>query len=672
MLKTRLIALSLFLLVLICTPAMATVTIVSLRPSVKSPQNIGTSVTWKVTATDSNSNNLTFQFNVAPPESDTFTLVKDFDVGTLKSGTWSSLPFVWTPTGIEGTYTIQVVATDFVSGQSASRTATFHVTPLVSGGNPVVVGTDHPLVALFSAPSCAAGSSMSVTFQPQSGSAPAVSTSSMPCHPPHTMTFEIGGMYPTTAYNMFSQTTTGGTVVNGPTLTFTTGALPAKPPMPTFKTLVGPGANTDTTDWLLLHNMVKFGNDPSYPDCATDLAGNIIWYDNTDNAGSSLTRPLPNALRLTLQGGKAWSTGIQRGQYLREFDLAGNIIHETNVGILQQELVAMGARDAQACTAVPKPAPIGSACIGFFHHDAIQTLPNGQTAAFVDIEKIFPPGTQGDTSGLPVDIVGDMIIVLDANWQPVWYFDTFDHDNGPPQLEINRRALLGETCDTNQQGCPAILLLGPGIAPNALDWLHANSIYYWPQTGDIIWSSRNQDWVMRINYNNGAGNGDILWRMGPDGDFTFNNIGDDPWPWFSHQHEVGIEDNGAGVMSLFDNGDTRIAPPPLGLGSHCGPNDCHSRGMAVNFDQTSMQVTPVISVDLGVYSGADGSAQLLADGNYFFLPAVVFLSPQKVASQNIEIYPTSGTLTGTQVLNLQTTEEYRAWQMPDFYNPPIT
>jgi hypothetical protein len=51
---------------------------------------------------------------------------------------------------------------------------------------------------------------------------------------------------------------------------------------------------------------------------------------------------------------------------------------------------------------------------------------------------------------------------------------------------------------------------------------------------------------------------------------------------------------------------------------------------------------------------------------------VIFVSPQKVASQTIEILPTSGTLTGTQVFNLQTSEEYRAWQMPDFYNPPIT
>ena len=32
-------------------------------------------------------------------------------------------------------------------------------------------------------------------------------------------------------------------------------------------------------------------------------------------------------------------------------------------------------------------------------------------------------------------------------------------------------------------------------------------------------SMRHQDWVVKIDYRNGGGNGDILWRMGVDGDF---------------------------------------------------------------------------------------------------------------------------------------------------------
>ena len=228
---------------------------------------------------------------------------------------------------------------------------------------------------------------------------------------------------------------------------------------------------------------------------------------------------------LSIQDGVAWNPASQLQQLLRQTDLAGNVVRETNTGAIQQELIALGATGLGPCNAISSPAPVGSSCLGAFHHDAIQTLPNGYTALLADVEKIFPPGTQGDTSGLPVDIVGDTIIVLNQNWQVVWYFNAFQHDggcppSGPCQLDINRPAVLGETCVVNQPGCPPMFLLGTGIAPLAKDWLHANSLYYWPTdtfggaSGDIIWSSRHQDWVMKIDYNNGTGTGNILWRMG--------------------------------------------------------------------------------------------------------------------------------------------------------------
>jgi hypothetical protein len=259
-----------------------------------------------------------------------------------------------------------------------------------------------------------------------------------------------------------------------------------------------------------------------------------------------------------------------------------------------------------------------------------------------------------------------MIVVLDSNWQVAWYFDAFQHDSGAPQLDINRPAVLGETCTTGQSECQTMFLLGLGIAPLAKDWLHANSLYYQPQDGSIVWSSRHQDWIMKVDYGNGSGTGNILWRLGLDGDFTFNNIYNDPWPWFSHQHEAGIENGGAGPLTVFDNGNTRVSPPPVGLGSG------NSRGMALTVDETAMQATPVLSVDLGIYSLAFGSAQLLSNGNYFFLAGIVPLMQTTEAGYSIEILPTSGTDTGTQVFNLLGTESYRAWRMSSMYLPPTT
>jgi hypothetical protein len=52
-------------------------------------------------------------------------MVKDFNVGTLSDGIWTSQKFVWTTIAGEGTYSIQVIAKDFVSGETSTRTASY-------------------------------------------------------------------------------------------------------------------------------------------------------------------------------------------------------------------------------------------------------------------------------------------------------------------------------------------------------------------------------------------------------------------------------------------------------------------------------------------------------------------------------------------------------------------
>jgi len=651
----------------LCAPAGATVKITSLRPTLASPQAIGATVGWTAMATDTNAGPLTFQFNVGPPAGILAT-VKNFNAGTQSGGVWKSQAFAWALTGIDGTYQVQAIAKDFKSGESASQTATFVVTSPVTGGNPVVQKTQNPLVALFTAPSCSAGSTIRASFQPQSGSVPATTTYWSACQPPASVTFEIAGMYPSTAYNLFAQVETGGNTVNGPVVSFTTGALPKSVPFPAFHVAVADSPSDPNR--VILHGLFT-GTGSVYPDVATDLSGNIIWYNYPNDQGhtSMMTRPLPTGF-LAAQSGPNWNPSVQAYQMLRQFDWAGNIVRETNIGILEQQLLALGNPDAAPC----------------------DTLPNGYTVAIVDVEKVFPPGTQGDTSGLPVDICGDLIVVLDENWNAVWYWDAFNPaggGNGYPYLPVSRTAVLNEECAGTGGGCLSVFLLGPGVSPEVHDWLHGNSVYYWPHDGaappstapgDLIWSSRHQDWVMKISYQDGAGTGDIIWRMGPSGDFNFVNTYNDPWPWFSHQHEAGIENNGLGVFDAMDNGNTRVSPPTgpgsstggvPGLGTKCGPSDCHTRGMALTLDESALQVTPVLSVDLGVYSSAMGSAQLLADGNYYFLAAVAVVAGAETG-YDIQIQPTAGTDTGVQVMNLVGPPSYRSWQIPNLYSPPIT
>ena len=119
-----------------------------------------------------------------------------------------------------------------------------------------------------------------------------------------------------------------------------------------------------------------------------------------------------------------------------------------------------------------------------------------------------------------------MVLVLDQNLQVAWVWDPFD------RLNIHRLPTLGE---------------GPS------DWTHANSIAWSPADGNLIVSLRNLDWVIKIDYANGTGDGHVIWRLGAGGDFRINSK--DPSPWFSHQHDVRyINDT---TLVLFDNGNTR-------------------------------------------------------------------------------------------------------------------
>ena len=143
----------------------------------------------------------------------------------------------------------------------------------------------------------------------------------------------------------------------------------------------------------------------------------------------------------------------------------------------------------------------GSDClVGAFHHEATR-LPNGHTLALTDEERIFTDGTQGSSPANPVDIIGDIMIDLDTNFQVVGYWRAFDH------LNVNRAAILGETCVNNQGGCPPVIL----VSGKANDWLHGNALYFTPSDGSVLFSIRHQDWVVKIDYANGTGTGNILW-----------------------------------------------------------------------------------------------------------------------------------------------------------------
>jgi hypothetical protein len=218
-------------------------------------------------------------------------------------------------------------------------------------------------------------------------------------------------------------------------------------------------------------------------------------------------------------------------------------------------------------------------------HETIR-LPNGWTAMIGHEEMMVTKPNQCPTAQFPTnycDVLGDKIVVLDSTGTVEWVWDSFDAAQFP---YLNRRAVLGETCTPHgtdgTTSCPITL------APIAQDWLHANSLWYDPADGNLVINLRNQDWIVKVAYQNGAGVGSAVWRLGNEGDFTMETT-KVPSPWEDHPHDVTSPKPGTYIM--FDNGNGRRAA-----------NTGESRGLVYQIDEAAREVTGVTEYPVHLYS----------------------------------------------------------------------
>ncbi|WP_435005234.1 aryl-sulfate sulfotransferase [Tundrisphaera lichenicola] len=548
---------------------------VTLSDSGPAVPSVGSPVVWTAT-TDGHGATPVYQFRVQ--SAGTSRVVRDFS--TSNSFTWNPMQ--------EGSYEIQVtVKNGFVATTGESASASYEATSLVLGSVATISGTPNPLVALYSAPPTS-GSSMYVEFSPMGPNPSWQSTSPLAIVPGKSTNFLVAGLLPNTTYLMRHVQDNG--TISAP-LTFQTGSLPTNVTFPTFAVEQAPTPEVDPTQDLVFH--VGIATQPNtIGTLATDRAGNIVWYyDSVANDFLNYAPRLVPGGTVLMLGGDAILTGGYTGS-LREVDLAGNTLRETNTGAINAELASLGQH------------PITN-----IHHEA-QRLPNGDTAIL---------GTSPRTvnlNGTPTEYNGDMVIVLDQNFQVTWVWDPFTH------LDTNRLPTLGE---------------GP------IDWMHTNAVAWSPADGDLLVSMRSQDWVIKIDYANGAGDGHVVWRLGQGGDFTINSS--DPSPWFTHQHDAHyINDT---TVMLFDNGNTRQSTDP----------EAHSRGQVLVLDEKTMQATLKVNADLGEYAGALGSAQLLPNGSLDFTSGFT--------QRTIEVLP-DGTQTYVLKMNL-TGVEYRSYIYDTLY-----
>lgn len=602
--STVLSTLALAVVLMVPLTSMATPS-VQLSASVPSPQPVGTLVTWTATATDPDAGTLMYAFSDGLPGK--LALVRDF--GYIDS-------FPSNPALQEGTYQVQVTVRNNTTGKTATATQTFMATAIANGSSPAVVSpTANPLVALFSAIGCTASDTMLVSFQTTGH--PAQMTAQKPCNG-RSMNFYVAGMYPSTQYSL-----TGVFIHDGKpdgftaTKTFTTGAIPQSILIPTI-TLTSPAPPVAAAEPIVVHAYLF----SPYVQTGTDLTGNVLWYYSPyDGQAGYMTRPVA--------GGFFWYLGgpntDQYLQFVRLIDVAGNTVLETNLGRINEQLAAAG-----------------QTTLNSVDHE-VRTLPNGNILMNGSIDRILGPTIQDGA-----DIIFNQLVVLNPGLQMVWSWNATTCGNCATQLPPTRMAILNETCAAGSGGCP------PLTPPNTIanDWLHGNSAEVGPD-GNIVMSLRHQDWVIKIDYANGTGTGNILWRLGLDGDFAINGDPNDTYPWFSHQHDVEYEFR-TNYVTLFDNGNTRIAQNPTE----------NSRGQLLKLNESTKTATLVQNLDLGVRSLALGTAQGLLDakGKPIGLHFEAGLANGN-SSQSISFYRG-----GTLNIN-SASPAYRSFQMRDLYTP---
>ena len=511
---------------------------ITLNPGLQSPQMLGTSILW--TASVQNAppgHTYDYQFSVTlPPQNQ---IVRDFAFASS---------FTWVPYIVEGNYTVNVVVRDvtqqpYIVYPPVSVPYTINPWVTNSGGS-AVNATKHPLVALFSAGPCTAGHSIRVRFH-QNGSQVMSTTNVVPCSQ-SSANFYVAGMTPSTQYQMHWEEFGRGFLNSGPDLSFTTGSLPPGFPILQTSVNVPPGGHDAAFPLVLWQFIPPIGTPFVFWPTATDLAGNVLWY-------------YPGEIFMTrMEPGGNWFT--LTNPVLKEFDLAGNETLETNTRILNEQLTAKGY-------------PV----MDSFNAHETKRLPNGGIM-LLGSRDVVSTQYQGGTQNNPVDIIGDMILILDHNMQLVWAWDSFAHQ------DLSRAATMNDMCVHNLgNGCPDF----NNNFTQANDWLHTNAMEL-TADGNIILSERSQDWVVKVNYANGRGDGSLLWRMGPYGDFTILNPPSNPcgdpnvFPWFTHQHDAEIlQSSVLRLMTVFDDGNLRK--------KQCGGVG-NSRGMVLSVNEAQRTI----------------------------------------------------------------------------------
>lgn len=360
---------------------------------------------------------------------------------------------------------------------------------------------------------------------------------------------------------------------------------------------------------------------------AVDLAGDDIWAYNPQLAlnESSWLAPklLPNGdfIAIVSPQSSAALSGpppADAANLVREFDLAGNTVKQITMSQLNAALAAAGY----------------NLNLIYFSHD-ITVLPNGHWLILANtIKSVVLTGTT-----TPTNVLGDVIVDLDTDLKPVWVWNEFDH------LDVNRHPM------------------------NFPDWTHTNAVIYSPDDGDLLVSIRHQNWVVKVDYYNGTGSGNILWRLGEGGDFKLIG-GTDPTDWNYAQHGISFgSTNTSGIfdLTMMDNGDDRMYPGDTSAVT-CGVNGaptCYSTIPVFQINESAKTATLLFHEKLRsqLYNPWGGNAEILQNGDVEYN----ICSPGGGNDSLVKEVTDEADPQIVWTLNLSGANAYRAYRLPSLY-----
>ena len=147
------------------------------------------------------------------------------------------------------------------------------------------------------------------------------------------------------------------------------------------------------------------------------------------------------------------------------------------------------------------------------------------------------------------------------------------------------------------------------LGGDPLDWTHGNAAYYDAENSRVLFSARHLHWIVAIDWPSG----DVLWRMGPGGDFTLSGAAED---WFYAQHAP--EPDGEGRMVIYDNGNERPNSSP------------YSRGVVVEYDDDAMTAEIVWEHLIVPQTNFLGDADRMENGNILMCAGGVLQSTDPI------------------------------------------